>query len=231
VNRQPTPPNQPLPMSKAYHHNDAAFAESKVESRMKIAKSIQSNGKHHKVIHYLGGQSQETPFENYFPILRTEFVRYEKEECPTPNHYVEADWRDGGLVEKPLNKHGYFCNGNFFDEVENFMEIFCDKRNYFWLDFCGMPKEDLVNAVYNTFFHSDSIIDAEEIYLTFFLNPRGIKFVSDIMNRYGSSLDARALSVCDSLRERFSVDNYQFSVFDVYLNGNSPMGVIKINKQ
>lgn len=217
-------------MSKAYHQNDAAFAESKVESRMKIAKSIQSNGKHHKVIHYLGGQLTDTPFENYFPFLRTEFIRYEKEPCPTPDHYVDAEWTRDGLVEKPLNKFGYFCNGDFFEEVENFMEIFGDKRNYFWLDFCGMPKEDLVNDIYNAFFNSDSIIDAEEIYITFFLNSRGKRFPSMMMNRYGESLDARAFSVCDSLRERFNVDTHSFSVFDVYLNDKSPMGVIKISK-
>ena len=217
-------------MSQAYHDNDAASAPTKIESRMKIAQAIKATGKHHKVIHYLGGTSEDTPFENYFPSIRSEFIRYERTPCNTPKHYVDAEWVKDGLVEKPLNKFGYFCNGDFFDEVENFMEIFSDKRNYFWLDFCGMPTEELVNSIQDTFFHPDSIVDAEEIYLTFFLNPRGIKFVSDIMNRYGKSIDARALSVCHYLQERFNLDGYTFSVFDVYLNGNSPMGVIKISR-
>jgi hypothetical protein len=222
-------------MSKAYHNSDASEAETKIESRYKIAQSIKATGKHHKVIHYFGGVDPSTPFENYFPILRTTFVRYEWEpSCPTPNHYVDAQWVENGeaLVEKPLNKIGYFCNGNFFEEVDGFTNIFGDMRNYFWLDFCNTPKQDIVDNVYSTFFAPDAPVEcAEEIYLTFFLNARGKRFPSMMMNRYGESLDARALSVCDSLRERFSVDNYQFSVFDVYLNGNSPMGVIKINKQ
>jgi hypothetical protein len=218
-------------MSKSYT-TEVANATTKMESRHKIARSIRATGKHSKVIHYLGGVSEETHFENYFSMARNTFVRYERDACETPKHYMEATWIGDDLVEKQSNQIGYFANGNFFDEVWGFINIFEEEKNYFWLDFCGMPTEDLLDSLYYSFFHEDSHMEcAEEIYLTFYLNARGVKFVSNLINRYGNSLEDRANSLCDSIRERFSVDNYQFSVFDVYVNGNSPMAVIKISKQ
>lgn len=219
-------------MSKLYTA-EVANAETKMESRHKIARSIRSTGKHSKIIHYLGGVSSETPFENYFTMARHTFVRYERDMCETPKHYMEATWKGDDLYEKNPNQFGYFCNGDFFDEVWGFDNIFCDEKNYFWLDFCGMPTEPLLDDIYTTFFveeDGEEPVDAEEIYLTFYLNPRGVKFVSNIINRYGSGMEDRAKSLCDSIRERFNVDTHSFSVFDVYVNGNSPMAVIKISK-
>jgi hypothetical protein len=43
-------------------------------------------------------------------------------------------------------------------------------------------------------------------------------------------MEQRAQSLCDSLKEIFNLDNRSVSVFDTYVNGNSPMAVIKISK-
>lgn len=205
-----------------------------MESRHKIAKSIRSNGKQSKVIHYLGGQSTKTPFENLFPASRrTTFVRYERDLCEVPFNYTQAEWvEDNGLIEKQSHQFGYFVNSDFFEEAWDFVDIFAEHENYYWLDFCGMPTEELLEKIYDCFFSPDAQLECnKEIYLTFYLNARGIKFVSSLMNKYGKSMEDRAKSLCDSLKEKFNVDNYDFSVFDVYVNGASPMAVIKIKQQ
>ena len=211
---------------------EVAQAETKRESRIKIARSIRATGKHSKVIHYLGGRSSETPFEDQFSMARNTFVRYEKDWCETPKHYIDAQWVDeDGLVEKMPWLFGYFINGDFFEEVWGFVNIFDTQKHYFWLDFCGMPTEDLLESINNTFFNSEfGIENFEELYLTFYINPRGVKFVSDILNKYGTNMEQRAQSLCDSLKGIFNLDNRSISVFDTYVNGNSPMAVIKISK-
>lgn len=94
-----------------------------------------------------------------------------------------------------------------------------------------MPTEDLLESINNTFFNSEfGIENFEELYLTFYINPRGVKFVSDILNKYGTNMEQRAQSLCDSLKGIFNLDNRSISVFDTYVNGNSPMAVIKISK-
>lgn len=214
---------------------------SKAHSRFKIARSIKADGDHSKVIHYLGGVSEETDFESYFS-KNTTFVRYERNPCNLPKNYCHA-WKfvlspsdsrhtfHMELNDKNPDQYGYFANADFFTESQKFMQhpqIIKDK-NYFWLDFCGAPTESLLNQVndfvkaYNSF--------TEEIYLTFYINPRGIEFVSDAVNRYGKSLKDRAKSVCDTLKEKISIDIYSFSVLDVYVNGRSPMAVIKMKKK
>lgn len=206
---------------------------TKIASRKKIAKSIQSTGKHNKVIHYLGGRLPETPFEDLFPFFRTTFVRYEILDCETPNHYTQAEWVEDefgvGLVEKQINHVGYFCNGDLFEHSPDFVNIFDDVKNYFWIDFCGMPKEVDIENLKKTFSLPD-MDSVQEIYVTFFVNGRGQKYPSLFFTRYGSSLDDRARSLCDSLQEKLEFDNFTFSVFDVYVNRGAPMAVIKISR-
>lgn len=226
-------------MSKLYTEQ-VADALSKKESRFKVARSIKATGDHNKIIHYLGGVSPETQFENYFPMENHTFVRYEKEECETPKHYCDA-WlyslapEDSGytfqmrLNDKKDDEFGYFVNNDFFAEVEKFMQIFEDEKNYFWLDFCGMPTEKLLKNLHN--FISNQNKDIEEVYTTFYINPRAVEYVSNVLGRYGSTLEDKAKSLCDTLKENFSIDGYTYSVFDVYLNGNSPMAVIKLKRK
>lgn len=217
------------------HYSTATATDpNKIASRLKIAHAIRNTGKHAKVIHHLGGVSPEIPFESCFPALRTTFVRYEKLPCETPKFYTQAEWvrdEDGiGLKEKQMNQIGYFCNGDFFSNVEDFVNIFEDKKNYFWIDYCGMPKEQDMDNIKNTFFNPEMEC-LEELYITFYLNARGEQFPSLMMNRYGTSLEDRARSVCDSMRDILKLDTFQLSVFDSYVNlKGSPMAVIKISR-
>lgn len=219
-------------MSKIYHATDAAFAISKVESREKIATSIKLDLVD-KVVHYLGGQSKDTPFESQFNKGNTTFFRYEKDLCDTPKQYTEADWDGDNLKPKKESHFGYFINDNFFESYFDILPIVSKEKNYYWLDFCGMPTEELLDSIYYSFFcEEEDNSHVQDIYLTFYLNPRGIKFVSNLVNRYGDGLEERAQSLCDSIRERFNVDSHEFSVFDSYINnGNSPMAVIKLKRK
>lgn len=215
---------------------------SKAHSRFKVARSIKADGNHDKVVHYLGGVSEETDFESYFSKLNTTFVRYERTPCNLPKDYCHA-WKfvlspadsrhtfHMELNQKTPEQYGYFANADFFTESQKFMQLpqIISKKNYFWLDFCGMPSDSLIGQV-NSFikFYNDF---SEEIYLTFYMNPRGKEDVEQAVNRYGSSLMERAKSICDTLKEKISIDIYSFSVLDIYTNGRSPMAVIKMKKK
>lgn len=216
---------------------------SKQHSRFKVAHSIKEDGNHDKVIHYLGGVSTETDFENFFSKQNTTFVRYERDHCYLPKNYCHA-WRfvmspadarytfHMELNEKTPEQYGYFSNKDFFTEVQKFMQLpqIIAQKNYFWLDFCSTPKEDLLNQL-NDFLKSYSQY-AEEIYFTFFLNVRnGKEFIYNAINRYDKTIQGRAKSVCDTLKEKLSIDNYSVSILDTYVNGRSPMAVIKMKKK
>ena len=215
---------------------------SKAHSRFKVARSIKADGNHNKVIHYLGGVSIETDFEQYFSKQNTTFVRYERTPCDLPKDYCHA-WNfvlspansrhtfHMELNQKNPDQYGYFANADFFTESQKFMQLpqIIAEKNYFWMDFCGMPSDSLIGQV-NDFVKSYNDF-AEEIYLTFYMNPRGKEDVEQAVNQYGSSIKERAKSVCDTLKKKISVDIYSFSVLDVYVNGRSPMAVIKMKKK
>ena len=215
---------------------------SKAHSRFKVARSIKEDGNQDKVIHYLGGVSEETDFESSFSKLNTTFVRYERTPCNLPKDYCHA-WKfvlspansrhtfHMELNEKTPEQYGYFANADFFTESQKFMQLpqIIAKKNYFWLDFCGMPSDSLIGQV-NDFIKSYNDF-AEEIYLTFYMNPRGKEDVEQAVNQYGSSIEERAKSVCHTLKQKISIDIYSFSVLDVYVNGRSPMAVIKMKKK
>ena len=199
-----------------HYTKSTADALSKRESRYRVAQSIKkSEGA--KVIHYLGGVNPETTFEDYFSKEDTTFIRYEKDECPVPNGYnIGADL-----------SFGYFFNSDFFTMAPLTMRVTQDEKNYAWLDFCGMPTESLVNNIQEWVTkHQNSI---EEVYLTFYINSRGIEYVDGLLNKYGKGNEEKAQSLCDSLKNMFSLP-YTFSVLDVYVNGHSPMAVIKMKK-
>ncbi len=223
-------------------NKNTEFNISKAHSRFKVARSIKADGNHNKVIHYLGGVSTKTHFEDYFSKENTTFVRYEMDKCDRPNNYCHA-WNmvlspadarytfHMELTKKTPEQYGYFVNENFYTEVQKFMqveEIIC-KKNYFWIDLCGMPSDSNISEI-NDFVKSYNNF-AEEIYVTFFLNPRKEKDAAQAVNRYGKSLKDRARSACDTLKEKISVDIYSFSVLDIYTNGKAPMAVIKMKKK
>jgi hypothetical protein len=219
-------------MSIAFPH-DRANDVTKMASRTKIALDMRKS-KESKIIHYLGGQNPSTPFENHFSIKRNTFVRYERENCPIPNNYTQAEWKGDNLIERKEGHFGYFVNSNFYEEGCEFMKVFRNENQYFWLDFCGMPKEEDVEQLYYTFFYDQDEYGSniKSIYCTFFTNSRGQKYSSNLFTRYGSSLDDRAKSLCESLTEELELDKtrYKCEVFDRYFNGKaSPMAVLKFS--
>jgi hypothetical protein len=216
-------------MSNLYTE-DVSNHPSKMKSRVNIAHAIRKTGKHSKVIHYLGGTDRRLLFENHFTGIRNTFVRYEKRFCSIPFNYSWARWDGNELMPKENNQIGYFVNGDFFDECINFMKVFKKQRNYFWLDFCGMPTESLLEYIYGTLFYPESEYSecVEDVFLTFYLNPRGQKFVSNILSKYGTSIEDRANSLADGIRDSFNLKTHSVSVFETYYNGISPMAVIRI---
>jgi hypothetical protein len=237
----PTTINKPKTTTTMFNLNNRLNI-SKQHSRFKVARSIKANGDHDKVIHYLGGVSIETDFEQFFSKQNTTFVRYERDKCDRPKDYCHA-WNmvlspadarytfHMELTKKTPEQYGYFVNKNFYTEVQKFMqveEIIC-KKNYFWIDLCGMPSDSNISEI-NDFVKSYNSF-AEEIYVTFFLNPRAEPDAALAMNRYGKTREDRAKSVCDTLKEKISVDIYSFSVLDVYVNDGAPMAVIKMKKK
>lgn len=213
---------------------------SKHHSRYRVARSINSDGNHQKIVHYLGGVSEENHFESFFSTENTTFIRYERESCNLPKRYCPA-WKmtlspsserytfHVELNQKSPDQYGYFVNEDFFTESQKFMQLpeIVSKKNYFWLDFCGMPSDNLIGQV-NDFVKSYNQF-AEEIYLTFFMNPRSMQDVKQNMG-FCNSLEDKAKSLCATLKEKICVD-YSIKVLDVYVNGKDPMAVIKMKKK
>ena len=201
-----------------------ADALSKRESRYKVAQSIKKS-KGEKYIHYLGGVNPETTFEDYFSKEDTTFFRYEIDECPMPNNYVGLKDIFTGIDTD--NKFGFFFNSDFFNMADFTMRLCKDEKHSAWLDFCGMPTESLVNNIQEWLTKHQNRLD--EVYLTFYINSRGVEYVDGLLNKYGKGNENKAQSLCESLSNKFSLP-YTFSVLDVYVNGNSPMAVIKLTK-
>ena len=215
-----TNPN-PLSTMSLKYTKATAEALSKRESRYRVAQSI-IKSKGAKIVHYLGGINPETTFEEYFPKNETLFVRYEQFDCPVPNNY-----KDLLSINENENAFGYFVNRDFFESAPSFMRLAPNQKNYVWLDFCGMPTEKTINSVQDFITRFQNSI--EEVYLTFYINSRGVEYVDGLLNKYGKDSEDKAQSLCESLNDKFSLP-YTFSVLDVYVNGNSPMAVIKMKK-
>lgn len=213
-------------MSDKYTIQTAA-AETKHSSRIKIAEVIKSYKHGKKLIHHLGGRNDETHFENLFGLKKkTSFVRYEYgTDAPTPKKYTQTTWNRNRLNDKKDSEFGWFANDNFWDVFTDFAEAINDVTHHYWLDFCGMPTPETLSEIEN-YFDNDDDETRGEVFLTFFLNPRGRLDVANMVNKYGAGLEDKAKSLCEYLNERFQ--NTKWEVFDTYNNKNSPMGVFRM---
>jgi predicted RNA-binding Zn-ribbon protein involved in translation (DUF1610 family) len=207
----------------------SASSEAKKASRKTIAADLKRIMKSGSVVHYLGGKTKQTPFENKFKTKNTTFVRYERVRSPLPKGYQQVSFNFRGDVELPeKGEKGYFVNDDFFNTFFEMSRKVTGNETYLWLDFCAMPTEELLETIYYTFLHPDSE-KFNILYLTFFLNPRSCKQAKDVFKDNKSS-DARANSIIDKLKEFPMNDDFSFEVFDTYYNYGSPMGVLKIVK-
>lgn len=235
------------------NYTDAcATNPEKRNSRRRIAQSIKNSNRGFKVIHYLGGKNENTPFENNFQKKRTTFIRYEmKRNVPVPKNYLSEKEFDAfkshqgllkffkenfpkkakqfeSLIEDCQNTNGCFVNQNVFSKCWKYLNEFGDKPHYFWLDFCGAPTPKLLNKIKEVVTTSS----VEETFVTFYMNPRGKKSVEKITEKYGRTLHNRAISLCDYFNSLFKeIPEIKCEVFDTYCNGVSPMCVIKISRK
>lgn len=219
--------------------SDVAKAQTKCVSRAKIAHDIIDNSPRkgkaslERVTHYLGGTSHRSPFEAFFNKGRSFFARYEKLKCEEiPMGYCEATWNENGLIPRQKNQHGYFINGDFFMNCDSILSDFPNHTHDMWLDFCGMPTDDLLFCLDKKVFHSIHAKNIRFVYLTFYLNHRGFDDVKKKLNKYGKSLEDRANSLSEYIQENYLTGtDFSCKVFDTYLNDISPMGVIKIENK
>lgn len=217
----------------SYQYTSAVANEpTKCASRSKIAYDILDNAKWgmKRVTHYLGGTSHRSPFEAFFNKGCSFFARYERLKCQSiPNGYCEATWNENGLIPRQKNQHGYFINGDFFHNCESMMNEFPNHIHDMWLDFCGMPTDDLLFCLDKKVFKSVHSKNIRFVYLTFYLNHRGFEDVKKKVTRYGKSLEDRAKSLAEYIQENYLTGtDFSCKVFDTYLNDVSPMGVLKI---
>jgi hypothetical protein len=224
---KPTKPTTTT-MSKAYTADKASHI-TKRQSRAMVANDLKKEIKEGSVIHYLGGTSTQTPFENKFKGKQT-FVRYEMMRAITPNGYNQVRFdQTGDAILPEKGENGYFVNDNFFDSFFAVNQKIKGNELHLWLDFCGMPKSDLLDPIYYSFLHEDSV-DFKTLYITFFLNPRNCKEVKNLYNGVKGSKD-RANIIIKKLQSMAGDDNFSFEVFDIYNNGKSPMAVLKIERR
>jgi hypothetical protein len=224
-------------MSKQYT-NAVATYYTKRQSRNKVAKGIKDTMKENSVIHYLGGTSTQTPFENKFKNNDVTFVRYERMKSFVPNGYKQVTFDNTGNANLPeKGEKGYFVNGDFFDcfwSISEKLNADYSKEEHYWLDFCGMPKSDLLEMIYYTFLFRDESLENwnfKSLYLTFFLNPRSCKEVQSMFANGEKTLEERAQTLLAKIKGMVNNDNFNFEVFDTYMNGISPMAVLKIERR
>jgi hypothetical protein len=215
-----------------YYTKSVASCPSKIESRKKVATSIINNMGENPTIHYLGGTSTTTPFENHFKNRGRNplFLRYEKMRSIKPRGYemVEFD-RTGNPILPTRGEKGYFLNGDFFDCFFAMEETIQSKENHFWLDFCGTPKNELLEMLYYSFFHEPKE-NFKSLYLTFFLNPRNCKDAKEMFCNGEKTIDDRANTLSNIIQKMIGED-FVCGVFDTYINGKSPMAVLKIERR
>ena len=214
-------------MSKQYTQAVATFPTKK-NSRNKVAQSMRDNMKLNSINHYLGGTSTMTPFENKFKGTDATFVRYERMKALVPSGYEKVEFNQKG-VNIPNGKR-LFVNEDFF---ESFFDIYGKvqgNENHLWLDFCGLPTESLMDCINYTFFHKDSDIKFKSIYFTFFLNPRNCKEAKELFKN-DNTLEERANTLLAEFKKMANAEEFTFEVFDTYINGISPMAVLKIERR
>jgi hypothetical protein len=216
-------------MSKQYNENqDLSFSYSKCSSRAKVAYDIQNGKSTKRVVHYLGGTSIDTPFERFFPFRKKSLiVRYERENTIIPHKYMpDFIYSDDFRIER--KQHGCFVNNDFFKTFEGFIKRYSTHTHDMWLDFCGMPTDELLGNLKTKVFkgkHSSSI---NKVYVTFFVNPRNSYDVAPKINKYGKSIQDKAKSLCEFLNENVLTDTgFSCETFHTYMNGHSPMVILK----
>jgi hypothetical protein len=226
--------NSTTTMSKQYTKDVASFVTKRI-SRAKVANGIKETMKNGSVIHYLGGTSTQTPFENKFKGKDTTFVRYERMKSITPNGYGQVTFdKKGDAILPDKGEKGYFVNDDFFNSFFEINSKVTGNESHFWLDFCGMPTNDLLDCIYFTFLHEDSV-NFKSLYLTFFVNPRNCKEVKAMFTKGEKTLEDRANTLLSKIKEDWEwqdqEENNSIEIFDTYYNGNSPMVVLKIERR
>lgn len=212
-----------------------ATAEAKVkrQSRKTIAKDVKETATANRiVIHYLGGRSINTPFENLLKGRKdkTTFVRYEIHRTETPNMYERTTPAHIDFDCKQDGSYGFFINGDFF---KNYVYIANKIKNiqYYWLDFCGPPTGPLVNQLYHQVLNHIERDEDSVCYVTFLLNPRGLskREIENVFGGYGLTRKQRA----ENIKKYFNNRNQsiQCEVLETYQNGISPMGVFKFTNK
>jgi hypothetical protein len=217
-------------MSIHYTKAVASFATKRL-SRKKVAIAMKASITDRSVIHYLGGTSTQTPFENNFK-KDTTFVRYERMKSLIPSGYKQVAFSKKGNAILPKNvDRGYFCNGDFFDCYFGVAEKLKAEQEHFWLDFCGMPKSELLESIYHMFI--DKAPDNfKSLYLTFFLNPRNCKDVKESLFTNGEkTTEAKTQTLLNKFKAMIGDRDIDCEVFDSYMNGSSPMCVIKLERR
>ena len=216
-------------MSKRYTHA-LACATSKQSSREKIACDILSAGSHEKIIPYLGGASDKTPFEDLLrgQMKRNTVLRFEKmRHAEMPISYAEAT---GGIIQRdriPSLEYGHYIRGDFFKYIGDILDQDLPKLpTHFWLDFCGMPTTKLIQKIYEEVFERISENIGWSCYLTFNVGPRLCKELKQIFKGEKLTTAQKAKRVCKWLSED-NCDNIRGEVFDLYRNGISEMIVLK----
>lgn len=240
-------------MSKKYTPAKAKNINKK-NSRLKIATDIKNNGRHTKIVHYLGGRDPSTHFENFFSKgIRTTFIRYEKENnTELPNNYLdEKSFENCNSIDPLINfaqnnnklqlledlyqikkeidtKYGCFVNDDVFDKYGKYVDMFSEYPHYYWLDFCCSPSPEVIKKVMDVVQHNLT----KDVYVTFFMNHRGNEVAKNIIAQRGKSLKNRSLSLkkyCESILPEKT--NILCEVFDNYNNDKAPMTVLKITKK
>jgi len=216
-------------MSVKYTPSVASFV-TKRESRKKVANGIKDTMKNNSVIHYLGGTSTQTPFENQFKNKDCTFVRYERMRSIVPNGYKQVTFNSKGNAILPKDaERGYFVNDDFFNSFFDIHSKVKGNETHLWLDFCGMPTNDLLECLYHSFL-SENAVEFKSLYLTFFMNPRNCKDLKNMFTNGEKTLEDRANTILSKLKD-MAKGEFEFSVFDTYMNGISPMAVLKIERR
>lgn len=217
-------------MSKLYTKNLASFVSKRI-SRVKVANGIKQTMKNGSVIHYLGGTSTQTPFENKFKNKGATFVRYERMKAIIPNGYQQVTFDKQGNAHIPeKGEKGYFVNDDFFNSFFEINSKVQGNETHLWLDFCGMPKTDLLEMLYYTFLHEDAV-NFKSLYLTFFLKTRNCEDVKKNLFCNGEkTIEEKSNTLLNKFKS-MAGENVDCEIFDNYMNGKSPMVVLKLERR
>lgn len=222
--------NSTTTMSKQYTKDIASYI-TKRQSRAKVADGIKQTMKEGSIIHYLGGTSTQTPFEDKFKNKGATFVRYERMRAITPNGYNQVTFDQTGEAVLPeKGEKGYFVNDNFFDSFFTMNQKVQGNESHLWLDFCGMPKTDLLESIYYAFLHEDAV-DFKSLYITFFLKVRNCEDVKKNLYCNGEKTIEEKTNTLLNKFKSMAGEDVDCEIFDTYMNGKSPMAVLKIERR